>query len=126
MTAPRRSPEAGFTLIETLVALAILAASSVAFLNLTGAHVARVADLEKRSAAAWAGQNRLAELSLGVAPAEDVATVLGHTFRLDTEITETADPELRRVRVTVRDARTGAEITQVTGFLLAPDGGWGS
>ena len=63
--------EAGFTLIEALVALAILAMSAVALLSATEAHVARIGDLEARALAQLAAENHLAEIELGLA--EDAA-----------------------------------------------------
>ncbi|MGL5010123.1 MAG: type II secretion system minor pseudopilin GspI, partial [Paracoccaceae bacterium] len=69
MTAPR-APDAGFTLIETLVALAVLAISAVALLATTQAHITRIAGLEARAAATWAAENHLAEITLGLEPAD--------------------------------------------------------
>ena len=63
-----RSGEAGFTLIESLVALAILAVSAISLLLATEAHVARIDGLESRALAQFAAENRLAEIELGIEP----------------------------------------------------------
>ena len=60
--------DAGFTLIESLVALAILAVSAVSLLMATEAYVARIDGLESRALAQLAAENRLAEIELGADP----------------------------------------------------------
>ena len=62
----RRGGEDGFTLIETLVALVVLATSGVALLGATEAHIARIGALETRAAAQWVAENYLAEVKLGL------------------------------------------------------------
>ncbi len=111
-----RSPDAGFTLIETLVALAILALSAVALLGATEAHIARIGGLESRAAAQWVAENRLAELSLGLEP-QAPAPMLGITFVAEDSRTATADPDLERVEITVTDTLDGRIYGRLTGFL---------
>lgn len=123
MTA-RRAADAGFTLIETLVALGVLAITAIALLGVTEGHVTRVAALESRAAAQWAAENRLAELALGLTPDPGPVQMLGYRITLDTALAETADPDLRRVTLVAREAATGGALARVTGFLLAPDSGW--
>jgi general secretion pathway protein I len=113
-----RAPEAGFTLVETLVALAVLSLSAVAILGATEGHVRRVADLRARAAAQWAAENHLAELTLGLAAAPAPAPLLGHRFALQAEVAATADPDLRRVTVTAAETGGGARV-RLTGFLRA-------
>lgn len=122
MTA-RRAPDAGFTLIETLVALSVLALTAVTLLGVSEGHVARVAGLEQRAAAQWAAENRLAELQLGLTPAAGPVRMLGYGFAIETEVTETTDPDVRRVVLLTLDAR-GEALARITGFLLAPATGW--
>ena len=117
-----RALDAGFTLIETLVALSILAITAVTLLGVTEGHVARVADLEKRAAAEWVAENRLAEMSLGLTPGSEPVLMLGYSFGLRTEIADTQDPDLQRVTLVAQDEK-GAPVARITGFVLAPDGG---
>lgn len=112
-----RAPEAGFTLIETLVALAVLATSAVALLGATEAHIARIADLETRAAAQWAAENTLAELTLRLAPDPEPAPLLGIGFRMAVESTPTSDPDLTRVDITATDADSGRTYARLTGFV---------
>ncbi len=111
-----RSPEAGFTLIETLVALAVLALSSVAFLGATEAHVARISALEYRAAAQLAAQNYLAEVTLGLVP-QGREVLLGVTFDVTAEEVATAEATLRRLNISVSDAADGKVYARLTGFV---------
>jgi general secretion pathway protein I len=117
-----RARDAGFTLIETLVALAVLAMSAVALLGATEAHIARISDLETRAAALWAAENMLAELTLGVAPETAPEPMLGIGFALAVTSSPTQDPDLTRVDITA-SAAGGPVLARLTGFLDASAAG---
>lgn len=108
--------EQGFTLIESLVALAILAFASVSLLVATEAHVTRIAGLETRALAQIAAENRLAELELGLNPDEELS-LLGHDFGIEVVRRPTADPDLARIDLTVTDVASGAAFRGFTGFV---------
>ena len=124
--ATRRHPDAAFTLIETLVALAVLALSAVAILGAAQAHVARVGALEARAAALWAAQNHLAEIGLGLSPPAEPAPILGYRFRLQVASSATADPDLTRIDITATDIGSGQNLALLTGFVLAPEAAGGT
>lgn len=113
-----RSGEAGFTLIETLVALAVLALSSMAFLGATEAHVARVGALEYRAAALLAAQNYLEEATLGLDP-ETETVLLGVAFTVTAEREPTAQADLERLHIAVSDVAGGKVYAQLVGFVQA-------
>ena len=112
-----RATDAGFTLIETLVALAVLATSAVALLGATEAHIARIGDLESRAAALWAAENALAERVLGVPMDETPDSMLGIGFALAAATTPTSDPELARVDITATDTQSAQVFARLAGFL---------
>jgi general secretion pathway protein I len=113
----KRDGSAGFTLIETLVALTVLATSAVALIGATQAHVNRIAGLEQRAAAQWAGENALAEIALGIDVTEMPATMLGYPFDLHAERTATDDPAVEKVTMRVTGA-DDAVMARVTGFVF--------
>ena len=118
-----RQTDAGFTLIESLIALAVLAITAVSFLRATEANVARVSALETRAAAGWVAQNRLAELTLGMTPAPGPVAMLGQDFTVTVAAVPTADPGLTQLDIAVTLAGGGAG-ARLTGFVAqAPGGG---
>lgn len=118
-----RTADAGFTLIETLVALAVLAMTSVGLLAATEAHIARVAGLEMRAAALWAAENHLAEVTLGLQPANPPPAMLGVTFDLAVQAEATTDPDLQKLIITATDTQTGRTLARLTGFVRAGTAG---
>lgn len=122
MSAARRmSPrEGGFTLIEALVALVILAVGATALLGAVEAHVRRVAALEASAAANWVAANALAETRLAggavsAAPREE--TMLGRAWRVETAAAPTDDPDLVALRVTVTSVDSDAPGAILDGFV---------
>lgn len=112
----RRSPRTGFTLLEALIALALLAITAVSFLQATEANVQRVAALEIRTAAALVAQNRLAELTLGMVAADGVVRQMGRDFDVKVVATPSADRSLIQLDVMVNEVGGGAG-ARLTGFV---------
>ena len=123
---PARQSDAGFTLIETLVALAVLAMTAVGLLAATEAHVARVAGLEMRAAAMWAAENHLAEIGLGLRPGTP-PPMLGVQFDIAVKAEATSDPDLQKLTITASDGRAGdgtaRKLARLTGFVLTDTAG---
>lgn len=113
----QRTPDAGFTLIETLVALAILAMSAVSLLGATEAHIARINALETRAAAQWVAENYLAELTLGLTPNDGELQMNGVSFTVKATRTPTKDPDLVQVDIVARDSADGRDYGRLIGFI---------
>jgi general secretion pathway protein I len=111
--------DAGFTLIESLVALAVLAVAAVSLLMATEANVARIAGLESRALAQLAAENRLAEIELGVGagPDPEPAVLLGRSFQTSEVRAPTEDPEFERIDIAVTDLAAGAIYRGFVGFV---------
>lgn len=97
---------AGFTLIEVLIALAIVAIALVAALRATGQSTANVGELRTRLLAGWVAENVLAEhrargewLPLGVERGGQREG--GAEFLWRREVIPTPNPAFRRVDVFV-------------------------
>lgn len=113
-----RASDAGFTLIETLVALAVLAMSAVALLGATEAHIRSIGALELRAAALWTTENHLAELTLGTEPDGDPAPMLGVSFAVTERSSPTSDPDLKQVIVSATNRNDERIYSRLTGFIV--------
>ncbi|MGB3794917.1 MAG: type II secretion system minor pseudopilin GspI [Alteraurantiacibacter sp.] len=118
MTSRRTGKEAGFTLIEALVAMVILAVAGVGIIRATEAHIDRLQSLERRAAAQWAAENALAEARLGLSPAAD-GTVEILQWRWDVSVTRSAsdDPDLELVSVAVMQENEATPLITLRGFV---------
>ncbi len=119
----KRRAARGFTLIEVLVAVAILAVALAATTRAASVATDGALDTRQRLLATWAAENRVAELR-----ARRLFPSLA-TTRLDTEqgglalvidetVSETPNPTIRRVDLAVSDARDPARIlTRLTAYV---------
>ena len=117
---PQRSPDAGFTVIEALIAMAILAVSALALIGVSETQVARIDGLETRAIAGWVAENKLAELDIsGASPTQSDAPVamLGRNWTVGVEFTDTADPDLKRVTISVSEAGSRGAVGVLDGFV---------
>lgn len=94
--------ESGFTLIEMLVALAVLSIAALALLRLSGFAVATAADLDARLMADVVVQNEAVRVSTDPAPVVRGTSITrvangGRSFEVRRTVTPTADPRLVRI-----------------------------
>ncbi|WP_300019249.1 type II secretion system minor pseudopilin GspI [uncultured Roseobacter sp.] len=114
-----RVQDAGFTLIESLVALGVLSTAAVFLLAATQSHVTRIGMIADRKTALWVAENRLVELELGVPDLPSDVEALGHLWHITTERQATSDPDLARVDIRVNPQGPHAEAASalLTGFI---------
>ena len=117
-----RAPEAGFTLIEALVAMAVLAVGAVSLLAATEGHSERIGQVTDRISARWAVEARLAELRLGLSPEPGPVESYGRNWDLSAETFPTDDPALVRVTVAAAPAGSDRPVLTLTGYLDAAEG----
>jgi len=115
----------GFTLLEILVALAVLAIALVATARSMGAAIDTTAALRDRTLARWVAEDRLADLELRkVWPALDVkegeAEMGGRSFRWREETSASPVARMRRVELSVFEPGADTPLARLTGFLEQP------
>nr|WP_257215120.1 type II secretion system minor pseudopilin GspI [Sphingomonas sp. R-74633] len=108
--------DAGFSLIEALVALAVLAIATVGLMRAVEAHIDSTRAMERRTTAMWVAENRLAELEAG-APGSDQVEMMGRQWRVAVDRRGTDDPEIQRVRVEVFAGQEKSALASLDGFV---------
>ena len=116
-----------FTLVEILVALAVLALALMAALRASSVGVSNSGEIRDRLLASWVAQNRLAEhrarrdwLPVGVFQGE--AAQNGTLFRWEEKINTTPNTQFLRVEIRVfAPDRPEAALSNMTGFLVKPE-----
>ncbi len=114
---------AGFTLIEILVAVAILAVALAATTRAASVATDGVMQTRERLLSTWAAENRIAELrARGVFP--EAATTHfdvvqgGVALSIEETVTDTPNPTMRRVALAVAEAADPARVlTRLTGYV---------
>jgi len=117
----------GFTLVEILVALAIVAVALAAGMRALAQGADTASALKARTLALWVAQNRLAAAqlatpwpALGNASGEVVQA--GTRFVWRASIGNTPNPAFRRIEITVADPETpDYALAQLIGFLGNPE-----
>ncbi len=120
----QRMPDAGFTLIETLVALTVLAVGAMTLLTGVERHAAGTRGLSDRVVARWVAENAIAATSLGLAMEGRWHNALGVDWTVRQDARALPGSGLHAVTVRVADAAEGADASLVTltGYLTLKGG----
>ncbi len=120
----KNASERGFTLIEVVVALAIVAVGMLAVFKTIGDTVYNVDELRDRSFAEWIADNRITEMRVsGEMPSvEETAGELdfaGRHWHWVSKVSQTQVKGLRRIDVSVRRDTDpdGSAIATLAGFI---------
>ncbi len=122
----RRRGPGGFTLLEVMVALAVVSLGMLAAFTTISQSTTNAIRLQDKTMANWIALNRLAEMRLedkfpDTGRADGDVEFAGAQWRWYTEVSDTEVEALRRVDVTVARAETPDIIAvKVSGFLGQP------
>ena len=115
-------PQAGFTLLEVLVAMAVLAIAMGAIIGAATQSIQTVGALRDQTFAGWVALNQVNALLLDSEPwPEDgsrrgEAELAQRAWRWEARFEATDDPDLRRVEVTVRASADGPTLNALVAF----------
>jgi general secretion pathway protein I len=116
----------GFTLLEVLVAMAILALTLTSAMRILGHGLQTATELDDRMFGQWVAENHLAQMrAFGVFPplgeAEGHAQQADRTYHWKTVVQPTPNPLFRRVDVTVQtEAEAGLHVARLSGYAFRP------
>ena len=114
---------AGFTLLEILVALSIVAVGLVAVAKSLVGNVTMTQEVEDRLVANWVASNRLAEIRLerkwrAGSQTQNTVTMAGRTWYMQEKFTTTPDKDLARVDIAVfSDKNTERQSASLFGYI---------
>src|ERR1700741_4270361 len=121
----RRAHSTGFTLIEVMVALVIVAFGMMAVHTMLNSYVAASAYVEQKTLASWIATNKLTELSISptwpsLGDSNEEIEFAGRQWRYEVDVSETPVPNLRRVDVSVRLGDHPERVVHKVSALIEP------
>lgn len=123
----RSARAGGFTLIEVLIALAILAIALAATMRATGLAISSATETKQRTYATWVAQNRIAMLTAtrtfpAVGTDSGQIMLAGMSFQWMQTTNETANRNFRKVEIAVSLADQTHTLTKLNAYLMRPSG----
>ena len=113
----------GFTLIEIIIAMAIVAIAILAIANAMNQHTHVASELEKRIVASWVAANMAAQTRhsakidrISTGTSSDLIEMGGHKWRASSHISETDVDDVFLLKIEVKDesARQNADYATLT------------
>ena len=125
----RWAAQCGFTLLEVLVALAVLALALAAIIQAGGGYAANQVYLRDRVMADWVARNLLMEYQIKkewprVGDSTGDEEMAGRRWEWRTDVSETEDEDLRRIDIQVRPEGSDEDASPLlvlSGFLKNPE-----
>lgn len=123
----RRKTQRGFTLLEVLIALSIIAITLGALIKTSSDQTANVDYLKQKTIAHWVAMNELNKLLLekqwpSVGKSKDSIEMARHEWFWQREVLKTASPDTRQVIFTVfSDADHNRSVGRLIGYVTNPE-----
>ena len=118
-----RLPARGFTLVEVLVALAVLAIALAAVMRAMAQAIDTTATLRQHEVALWVAQNRLVRHEMAqdwpsVDTTDGDADMGGRKWYWREQVSTTPEPKIRRIEITIRETADSKEtVAKLVGYL---------
>ncbi len=122
----KRRLQRGFTLLEMMVAMTILAVGMGAIIKASAGSARNASILRDKEVARWVALNKLTEMQVlqewSTKGKKGEVNMLNATWYWSTRIQNVQDPDLRRIDVEVRrDPSTESYVYSITGFIGNPE-----
>lgn len=117
-----KKTSSGFTLVEVLVAVAVLGIALAAILSGMARYADTAVHLRDKTVALWVAHNRLTEIELEanwpeIGKSDGTMEMSGAKWDWQAEVKETPDSRVRRIEVSVRHEDREGELIRLAGFL---------
>lgn len=121
-TLSRFSKEKGFTLIEVIIALAVIAISMAAVINGVGKNVSNASSLREKTLAHWVASNKVAEIQLSdvaldASEKKGEATLAELRWQWNVKISDTDIEAIKRLTVEVQRENTDTPLATVIAYV---------
>ena len=112
----------GFTLIEIVVAVAILATAMAAIIQGMARHADNAGRIRDKTIALWVAHNRLTEVMLepgfpSIGRSDGDMEMAGLEWRWEMAVIETPDPEVRRIDIRIYKPKEKQDTTALVAFV---------
>lgn len=118
----RRHTAAGFTLIEMIIAVGILALAMAALVTSMGGQANHARALRDTTLGLWVAHNRLTEIELepawpAVGTSDGEVEMAGVRWRWTVAVSESPDPNVRRIDIRVAIDKQPGDVATLSSFI---------
>lgn len=116
----------GFTLIEVLLALAIIAIALTALLRSTSQNIEHTLYLKQKNIGHWVATQGVAMIQLGLLPVTlnqvqtEISTLLGERWYWRLYVTKTSLPSVQKISISVSQKAAGPYSSPLIAFRFVP------